>query len=157
METLMSDVKKHNHNYFLKQFYTSGKSENLFKSRSIQIKHKQVQFFKAYKYLKYIFSLEQELFEYLSISGQFKVHHNIKNQNQMGIFQLREYFHSIFGNYRESLFFLWPKVISYSEFPLVLKLLIKILSKKLCSFVIRERIQEIQKNCYQKIMQYLFP
>ena len=43
----MPDIIKQNHNDFLKLFYKTGQSENLFKRRSILIKHSKGHCFKA--------------------------------------------------------------------------------------------------------------
>ncbi|CAD8178802.1 unnamed protein product [Paramecium pentaurelia] len=144
VETLMPDIIKQNHNDFLKQFYKTGQSENLFKRRSILIKHSKGHCFKAQKYLKYIFNLEQNRFEYLSMlrTVSSRSQYIILN-SKWEIDSSSEFIYSILGDYKLPFLSLCPKAISYTEFAQFLTTYdMKILSLKLCSFGSRERIQD---------------
>ncbi|CAD8177567.1 unnamed protein product [Paramecium octaurelia] len=144
VETLMPDIIKENHNDFLKQFYKTGQSENLFKRRSILVKHSKGHCLKAQKYLKYIYNLEQDRFEYLSMMRQ------VSSRSQYIILNSRweidsssEYLYQIFGDYKLPFLSLCPKAISYTEYAQFLTNFdMKILSLKICSYGSRERIQD---------------
>ncbi|CAD8172442.1 unnamed protein product [Paramecium pentaurelia] len=144
VETLMPDIIKENHNDFLKQFYKTGQSENLFKRRSILVKHSKGHCFKAQKYLKYIFNLDQDRFEYLSMLRQVTSRSQyIVLNSKWEIDSSSEYLYSIFGDYKLPFLSLCPKAISYTEYAQFLTNFdMKILSLKLCSFGSRERIQD---------------
>ncbi|CAD8100234.1 unnamed protein product [Paramecium sonneborni] len=144
VEILMPDIIKENHNDFLKQFYKTGQSENLFKRRSILVKHSKGHCFKAQKYLKYVFNLEQDRFEYLSMLRPVSSRSQyIVLNSKWEIDSSSEYIYSMFGDYKLPFLSLCPKVISYTEFAEFLTNFdMKILSLKLCSFGSRERIQD---------------
>ncbi|CAK63293.1 unnamed protein product (macronuclear) [Paramecium tetraurelia] len=144
VETLMPDVIKENHNDFLKQFYKTGQSENLFKRRSILVKHSKGHCFKAQKYLKYIFNLEQDRFEYLSMLRQVSSRSQyIVLNSRWEIDSSSEYLYQIFGDYKLPFLSLCPKAISYTEYAQFLTNFdMKILSLKICSYGSRERIQD---------------
>ncbi|CAD8161718.1 unnamed protein product [Paramecium octaurelia] len=144
VEILMPDIIKMNHNYFLKLFYKTGQSENLYKRRSVLVKHSKGHCFKAQKYLKYLFNLEQNRFEYFSMLRK------VSSRSQYIILNSKwemdsssEFIYQIFGEFKLPFLSLCPKAISYTEFAQYLTTYdMKILSLKLCSFGSRERIQD---------------
>ncbi|CAK78434.1 unnamed protein product (macronuclear) [Paramecium tetraurelia] len=144
VEILMPDIIKENHNYFLKLFYKTGQSENLYKRRSILVKHSKGHCFKAQKYLKYLFNLEQNRFEYFSMLRKVSSRSQyIILNSKWEIDSSSEFIYQIFGEFKLPFLSLCPKAISYTEFAQYLTTYdMKILSLKLCSFGSRERIQD---------------